>query len=69
MNIAVHRAARELAARRVENIGDFDDKCGCAPAQRGIDRAALQERQCVVQPIAAARLALELQAGGVGLLE
>ena len=69
MNVAICRAARELAAGRVEHVGDLDRQCALLRLQRADDRVAGEKRQRVLQPIAAAGLALELQAGCARFLE
>ncbi len=69
VDVAARSTTHKLAARRIEDIGDFDAEPSAALTQRRKDRVALEKRQGVGKAIAAAAPALEAQACGISLLE
>jgi hypothetical protein len=69
MNVAVCGAPGELAARRIKHVGDVYRERGRVPAQCRENGAPVEKRRRIAQAIAQTRLALQLQARGIGLLE
>ena len=61
MDVDTGRAARELAARRIDGIHDLDRELRRARAERCDNGVALEEAKRIEQPIAAAANALELE--------